>query len=115
MTARKEPKRARNALGVRMNELGASADELAALLGHRYTADEVASWIDVDGDADAPAEARILLRPFLAEDDRAARLALARLRGAVIATLEGDGAAYAGIDGVPYGGGYTGPDGGRPE
>jgi hypothetical protein len=98
------------ALADRLATLGIAPDELAAMI--RRPVDEVEAW--VAGDVDPDGEARVLLR-VLADDHRAA-LAVQRVRDGWTADLRGDGAAYAGIEGVPpYGGGHTGETGGRPE
>jgi len=84
-----------NPLADRLAELGISPAELAAIVGVRV--EEVHDWIE-NG---PPAHGRVLTRFLHADDDALRRIAQSRRTDTT--TLEGDGARYAGIKGVPYG------------
>jgi hypothetical protein len=91
-------------LTARMEEVGATAEEVGQLIGR--DAAEVETW--QTGDAELDAEARILLRPFLGSP-AAASAALDALR-----TRKTESLLAPGVNAFPR---ITNParDGGRPE
>ncbi len=96
------------ALAARLDELGITPAELAALVGREV--EEVEQWVSAKT---LGGEAAVLVR-FLADPDDAARR-VNHLRGAYQGDLRGAGVNYAGIGNVPYGGGHRGATGGRPQ
>lgn len=89
----------------RMAELSAGDEEVAALVG--VEPGEVRDWRQ--GKAEIDPEARVKLRPFLADDPHAAALALERERTKQTRTLETEDWQSQGVD-IPYGGGFAGTD-----
>lgn len=93
MTARKP-----NALAKLMNQRGVSAAHLAAITN--LAAEDVEAF--QRGAAEPDADAAYLMARAL-DDSYRARLAIEAQKKTITTTLEGDGAKYAGITGVPYG------------
>lgn len=96
-------------LAARLAALDIDAAEVAAII--RRPVDEVEAW--VAGDAEADAEARILLRIFMDPDRaHAAQLAAERVRSSYIRDMRGEAATLAGIESPGHGTGYQGETGG---
>lgn len=98
----------RSALADRLAELSITPAELAAIVGR--SVEEVEQWVRAET---LGGEAAVLVR-FLADPADAERR-VNHVRRSYQGDMRGAGINYAGISGVPYGGGHQGVTGRRPE
>lgn len=88
----------------RMAALSASDEEVGAIVGRE--SGEVCDWRH--GKTEIDADARVLLRAFLADDPSAASRALESIRTRQTRSMAGEGAEQIGVTPPPYGTADTG-------